>query len=186
MARAEWRLQRVQWRPEHLIFLDEPGLNTKMTRLYGRAAGGARCACQVPHGHWQTATFIAGLRCDRLTAPMLVDGPMDGPIFLAYVEQFLAPELAAGDVVVCDNLASHKVKGVREAIAARGAELQYLPAYSPDLNPIEMAHAKLKAALRQSARRSFDGLAGAVTSALDGFSSTICHNFFRHAGYATD
>jgi len=157
-----------------------------MTRLYGRAAGGTRCACQVPHGHWQTATFIAGLRCDGLTAPMLVDGPMDGPIFLAYIEQFLAPELGAGDIVVCDNLASHKVHGVREAIAARGAKLEYLPAYSPDLNPIEMAYSKLKAALRQSARRTFDGLASAVTGALDGFSSTICRNFFRHAGYATD
>jgi len=117
---------------------------------------------------------------------MLVDGPMDGPIFLAYVEQFLAPELGAGDIVVCDNLSCHKVKGVREAIAARGAELEYLPAYSPDLNPIEMAYSKLKATLRQSARRSFDGLAGAVTNALDGFSSTICRNLFRHAGYATD
>jgi transposase len=157
-----------------------------MSRRYGRSPRGERCRCAVPHGHWHTATLVAALRHDRLCAPCLLDGPMNGDAFLAYVEQFLAPELTAGDIVICDNLASHKVHGVAQAIAARGASLQYLPPYSPDLNPIEMAFAKLKAHLRESAERSFEGLHTATAKALDSFSPAHCANFFRHANYATD
>lgn len=157
-----------------------------MSRLYGRAARGQRCHDAVPHGHWQTATLVVALRQDRLCAPCVLDGPMNGPAFLAWVEQFLAPHLAPGDLLICDNLASHKVSGVAQAMAARGARLLYLPAYSPDLNPIEMAFAKLKAHLRQAAQRSFEGLHAATAQALDKFSPTHCANFFRHTNYATN
>jgi transposase len=169
-----------------LVFLDETGLNTKMTRLHGRSARGQRCQCAVPHGHWHTATLVVALRHDRLCAPCLLDGPMNGVAFLAYVEQFLAPELGPGDIVICDNLASHKVSGVAQAIAARGAELVYLPAYSPDLNPIEMAFSKLKSFVRHASQRTFEGLHTATANALDTFTPTHCSNFFRHAQYATD
>ena len=156
-----------------------------MSRLYGRSARGERCRASVPYGHWQSSTFIAGLRHDRIIAPMLLDGPMDGNAFVEYVKQVLSPELKAGDMVICDNLSSHKVAGVREAIEARGAELLYLPAYSPDLNPIEMAFSKLKAILRQQAQRSFEGLLQATSIALDRFSPKECINFFNHANYAS-
>lgn len=156
-----------------------------MSRLYGRSARGERCRASVPHGHWQSSTFIAALRHDRITAPMLLDGPMDGNAFVEYVKQVLSPELKEGDMVICDNLSSHKVAGVREAIEARGAELLYLPAYSPDLNPIEMAFSKLKAILRQQAERSFQGLLQATSIALDHFSPNECINFFNHANYAS-
>ena len=157
-----------------------------MTRLYGRAGRAERCLCSVPHGHWSTFTFIAALRHDRLTAPLLLDGPMEGAMFLAYVQKILAPELRRGDLVICDNLSSHKVSGVREALADCGAELEYLPAYSPDLNPIEPAFSKLKAFLRQRAKRTFSGLLRATAHALDSFTPEHCTNFFRHAQYATD
>lgn len=157
-----------------------------MTRLYGRSPRGQRCCCAVPHGHWQTATLVVALRVDRLCAPCVLDGPMNGPSFLAYVEQFLVKELGPGDMVICDNLASHKVSGVAQAIEAQGARLMYLPAYSPDLNPIEMAFAKLKADLRKAAQRSYGGLQTAVVEALDSVSATQCANFLRHANYATN
>ena len=157
-----------------------------MTRLYGRSQRGTRCLCAVPHGHWQSATFIAALRSDRLCAPLLIDGPMDGAMFLAYLREVLAPELAEGDIVICDNLSSHKVAGVAEAIAACGAQLHYLPAYSPDLNPIEMALSKLKAHLRQSAARTWDRLIRATATALESFTPAQCLNFLRHAQYATE
>jgi transposase len=157
-----------------------------MTRLYGRAALGERCLARVPHGHWQTATFIAALRHNRISAPWLIDGPMDGTLFLLYLERVLCPELQPDDLVVCDNLSSHKVCGVAEAIAARGAHLQYLPAYSPDLNPIEMAFSKLKALLRSAAARDLSHLVTATAEALDSFSSAECRNFLRHAKYATN
>lgn len=157
-----------------------------MTRLYGRARLGARCLARVPHGHWQTVTFIAALRHDRISAPWLIDAPMDGELFRAYIEQVLAVELQPGDLVICDNLSSHKVAGVAEAIAARGAELRYLPAYSPDLNPIEMAFAKLKAGLRARAARDFQGLLRATAQALDTFTPADCLNFLHHAMYATN
>ena len=165
--------------------LDETGLNTQMLRRYGRAPAGARCLDRVPHGHWQTATFLAALRHDRLTAPLLIDGPLDGEMFLAYVKECLGPTLQPGDVVICDNLSSHKVPGVRAALAAHGAELLYLPPYSPDFNPIELAFAKLKAALRAAAAREWEELLRATAAALSSFTPEHCANFFRHAQYAT-
>jgi transposase len=157
-----------------------------MTRLYGRAALGERCLARVPYGHWHTTTFIAALRHDRLSAPWLVDAPMDGSLFLTYVERVLGPDLQPHDLVICDNLSSHKVSGVAEVITARGAHLQYLPAYSPDLNPIEMAFAKLKALLRRTAARDLAALLKAVAAALDTFSPAECLHFLQHAQYATD
>lgn len=157
-----------------------------MVRLYGRAPVGERCQAAVPFGHWQTATFIAALRHDRLSAPWLTDGPMDGTLFLTYIEKVLSPELRRGDLVICDNLSSHKVAGVEEAIAACGARLRYLPAYSPDLNPIEMAFAKLKTDLRRAAARTWETLLETTAAALTTFTAEHCRNFFRHARYATD
>ena len=129
-----------------------------MARLYGRAPRGERCRAAVPHGHWKTTTFTAGLRHDGIAAPMVLDGPMNGEAFLAYVEQALVPELRPGDIVIMDNLPAHKVHGVRQAIEAAGASLRYLPPYSPDFNPIEMAFAKLKALLRAAAARTIPDL----------------------------
>lgn len=157
-----------------------------MTRLYGRSPIGERCHAAAPHGHWKSATFIAALRHDGLSAPWLVDGPMDGDMFLAYVSQVLGPQLRPGDLVICDNLGSHKVSGVEEAITDCGAELLYLPAYSPDLNPIEMAFSKLKALLRQAAARTWEQLLQAIAEALNSFSPQQCSNFLRHANYATN
>jgi len=137
--------------------------------LRGRAAKGERCRASIPHGHWQTTTFVAGLRTTGLDATMLLDGPMNANGFRAYVEQVLVPSLSPGDMVIMDNLAAHKVTGIREAIEAAGARLRYLPAYSPDLNPIEMAFAKLKALLRKAARRTREDLWQAVANLLDDF-----------------
>jgi transposase len=157
-----------------------------MTRLYGRSPLGERCLAAVPHGHWQTATFIAALRHDRLSAPWLVDGPMDGSLFLAYVTKVLGFELQEGDMVICDNLSSHKVHGIAQAIEIKGATLHYLPAYSPDLNPIEMAFAKLKALMRKTAARNYPQLIAATAHALNAFSASEYLNFFRHAHYPSD
>ena len=154
-----------------------------MDRRYGRAPRGERLISKVPWGHWKTVTFVAALRCDRITAPAVFDGPMDGSCFLAYIEQILAPTLEAGDIVVMDNLASHKVAGIREAIEATGASLRYLPPYSPDLNPIEQAIAKLKAHLRKEAARTFDALVEAIARTLQKFSPQQCANFVTNAGY---
>lgn len=147
--RTLWRAAQPFIDPESLVFLDETGVNTKMARLYGWAPVGERCRDRVPFGHWKTMTFIAGLRLTGMTAPWVLDGPMDGDAFRVYVRDVLAPTLRRGDVVVLDNLPAHKVAGIREAITARRAQLFYLPPYSPDMNPIEMAFAKLKALLRQ-------------------------------------
>lgn len=148
----------------------KPAPNTKMARLYGRSPRGERCRASVPHGHWKTTTFTAGLRSDGLIAPLVLDGPMDGDAFLAYVEQLLAPSLRPGDTVIMDNLPAHKVHGVREAIQAVGANLLYLPPYSPDFNPIEMAFSKLKALLRAAAARTMSDLWQAIANALQRFS----------------
>src|SRR5258708_10542469 len=137
----------------------------------------------VPNGHWKTSTFVAGLRDDAITAPLVIDGAMNGETFRAYIEQFLAPTLAPGDIVIMDNLASHKVAGVRQAIEARGASLIYLPAYSPDLNPIEQAFAKLKALLRKAAPRTVEALWTVIGEALSAFSPSECENYLAHAGY---
>jgi transposase len=170
-ARDEWRAGQPDLNPENLVFIDETGAKTNLTRLYGRAPRGQRLVAPVPHGHWMTTTFVAALRHDEITAPCVFDGPMDGASFLIYVEHFLAPTLRRGDVVVMDNLASHKVAGVKETIEGAGATLRYLPAYSPDLNPIEQAFAKLKAALRKAAARTFDALAEAIAQALADFTA---------------
>jgi transposase len=155
-----------------------------MVRHYGRAPCGQRLVAGVPHGHWQTSTFLAALRQDRITAPCVFDGAINGETFLAYVEQMLVPTLAPGDIVVMDNLGSHKVAGVRDAIEATGATLLYLPPYSPDLNPIEQFFAKLKALLRKAAARTFEALIRAIAAALNAFNPSECANYFAHAGYS--
>lgn len=154
-----------------------------MARLYGRAPRGERCRAAIPHGHWLTTTFTAGLRLDGLSAPMLLDGPMNGDAFLSYVEEVLVPDLSPGDLVVMDNLPAHKVHGVRSAIEGAGAELRYLPPYSPDLNPIAMAFSKFKASLRGAAARTLDDLWTAAAQALHRFTSQDCANYFANAGY---
>ncbi len=157
-----------------------------MTRLYGRSPRSQRCLDSRPHGHWHTNTFIAALRHNRLEAPWMLDGAMNGQAFLIYLSEVLAPTLREGDVVICDNLSSHKIAGVDEAIKQTGASLRYLPPYSPDLNPIEMAFSKLKALIRKQQARSFQQLFKAVSEASKSFPSTQCSGFFRHAKYATD
>lgn len=171
--------------PVKLIFLDETGIATNMARLRGRCARGTRLLTKVPHGHWKTTTFLAGLRVDDIVAPLVIDQPMDGAIFLAYVEQFLAPTLKSGDIVIMDNLSSHKVVGIREAIEARGAFLHYLPPYSPDLNPIEQFFSKLKAVLRKLARRTIPSLWDAVSDILNTITPSECANYLRNSGYVS-
>ena len=154
-----------------------------MTRRYGRAKTGHRLVATVPHGHWKTTTFVGALRCDGLTAPLAIDGAINGDLFLAYVEQILVPTLKPGDVVVMDNLRVHKMAGVREAIAAAGGGLLFIPPYSPDLNPIELAFSKLKALLRAKAIRTVDALWKELGDLCDNFSPAQCANYFRHDGY---
>src|SRR6202163_1471931 len=157
-ARAELKAEQPRLHAPRLVFIDETAVTTKMVRHYGRSPRGERLVAKVPHGHWKTLTLIAALRIDGLTAPYVVDGAMDGPSFLAYVEQVLAPTLRKGDIVLMDNLRTHKIDGVRQAVVAAGARLRYLPAYSPDLNPIEQVFSKLKAALRKGAARTVEAL----------------------------
>lgn len=154
-----------------------------MTRLRGRSPRGKRLHAAVPYGHWRTSTFLAGLRVDRVVAPLVLDGAINGTAFRAYIEQFLAPTLTAGDIVLADNLPSHKVAGVRDAIEARGTSLRFLPAYSPDLNPIEQVFAKLKQLVRSAAPRSREALWTTIGSVLDRFSANECRNYLRNAGY---
>jgi transposase len=184
-ARAAWTDDQPKLDPDHLVFIDETGTSTNMARLRGRAARGERLIGKVPHGHWKTTTFVAALRSTALTAPCVIDGPMNGSAFLAYVQQILAPTLSPGDIVVLDNLSSHKVPGVREAVEATGAQLLYLPPYSPDLNPIEQLFAKLKALLRKAAERSRDGLWNRIANLLGAFTPGECANYFRNSGYAS-
>lgn len=157
-----------------------------MARLRGRAKRGQRCRAPVPHGHWKTTTFAGALRLGGLTAPMVLDGPMNGDAFLAYVEQVLVPTLGQGDIVVMDNLPAHRRAGVREAIEAAGARLRFLPPYSPDFNPIENAFAKLKALLRKVAARTIEDLWNAIGDALPQFTPHECANYFTAAGYEPD
>ena len=182
-AREAWFEGQPDLDPERLVFIDETGANTKMARLYGRAPRGQRCRAAVPHGHWKTTTFTAGLRWDGLIAPLVLDGPMDGDAFIAWVEQSLAPSLRQGDTVIMDNLPAHKVNGVRQAIEAVGARLLYLPPYSPDFNPIEMVFAKLKALLRAAAARTIPDLWQAIADALKRFTPDECRNYLMAAGY---
>ena len=185
-ARAGWVAGRDDLNPEGLIFIDESGLSTKLARLRGWAPRGERCRAAIPHGHWKTITFIGGLTLTGFVAPMLLDGPMNGECFLAWVEQMLAPTLRPSHTVVMDNLPAHKVAGVRQAIEARGATLLYLPPYSPDFNPIENAFAKFKAFVRKVAARTFDALETAAADALQQFKIDECLAFFTHAGYGFD
>jgi transposase len=183
--RRRWRWFEAQpdLEPGRLVFIDETGASTKMARRYGRSLRGARCRAPVPHGHWRTTTFIAALRLEGMTAPMLLDGAMHGAAFLAYVEQVLVPTLSPGDIVVMDNLPAHKTAAARQAIEAAGAELRFLPPYSPDFNPIEMACSKLKAFLKRTAARTVDDLWHAMARALHTFTPTECRNYFAAAGY---
>jgi transposase len=170
-------------RAKRLVFIDETFTKTNMTRLRGRSKRGKRLIDKAPHGHWKTSTFIAALRHDRLTAPFTIDGPVNGEIFLTYIRRVLVPTLRKGDVVAMDNLGSHKIPGVREAIEAAGATLVYIPPYSPDLNPIEMVFSKIKSILRKKALRTVEALwreLGEITKCV---SPTECRNYLRHAGY---
>ena len=169
--------------PERLVFIDETGASTKMARRYGRAPRGERCRAPVPHGHWKTTTFVGALRLEGMTAPMVLDGAMHGAAFLAHVEQVLVPTLISGDIVIMDNLPAHKSAAVRHSIQAAGAELRFLPPYSPDFNPIEMAFSKLKAFLKKTAARTVVDLWDAIAIGINTFTSTECQNYFAAAGY---
>jgi transposase len=182
-ARRRWR----NWLPlrnvRQYLFLDECGVRTDLLRRYGRSPRGTRLRDHTPCGHWQTHTVIAALRPDGVTAPAVFDGPIDNPSFRAYVEQVLVPSLRPGDVVVLDNLAVHRQPEVRAAIEAAGAHLRFLPPYSPDFNPIELAFAKLKAFLRAARPRTFDHVTALVAAALELFTPVECRNYVRHCGY---
>jgi transposase len=167
-----------------LVFIDETWAKTNMTPLRGWCRRGARLKAKAPFGRWRTMTFIAALRCDRIDAPCLFDGPINGEAFLAYVETFLVPTLKPGDVVIMDNLGSHRGKAVRRAIRAAGARLLFLPKYSPDLNPIEQVFSKLKHLLRKAQARSYDGLLNAVGRLLDTYAPGECASYLRNSGYA--
>jgi len=183
-ARARWMREQSLLDPARLVFVDETATATNMARLRGRAPRGERLIGRVPQGHWQTLTFVAGLRHDAMVAPFVIEGAMTGASFLAYLEQCLAPTLKQDDIVIIDNLKAHKVAGVREAIEAAGATLRYLPRYSPDLDPIEPAFAKLKALLRKAAERSLRSLWQRIGSLIQAFTPQECANYLRHAGYA--
>lgn len=183
-ARALWKANQALLDPSRLVFIDETGTSTNMARPRGRCRRGERLIGKVPHGHWKITTFVAGLRCDAITAPFVIDRPMNSAIFKAYLEQCLVPTLKPADIVVMDNLSSHKSEQVREIIEAAGASLLYLPPYSPDFNPIEQAFSKLKAHLRKAAERSIPALWDRIGTILDTFSPAECQNFFRHDGYA--
>ena len=180
--RRAWIETQPDLEPETLVFVDETGASTKLARRCGRAMRG-QCRAPVPHGHWKTTTFVGALRLSGMTAPMVLDGAMHGTAFLAYVEQVLVPSLKPGDIVVMDNLACHRSAAVRDAIQGAGAELRFLPPYSPDFNPIEMAFSKLKASLKRRAARTLDELWEAIGEATDNFSPAECQNYFAAAGY---
>lgn len=182
-ARADWQALQPEIAIDRLVFIDETGASTKMARRYGRSARGMRCVAAVPHGHWKTTTFVGALRATGMTAPMVLDGAMDGAAFDLYVKEVLAPTLRPGDIVVMDNLPAHKRAQVRIALEAAGAQLMYLPPYSPDFNPIEMAFAKLKAALRKAAARSINALIAAIARTLTTFEPQECTNYLAAAGY---
>jgi transposase len=184
--REAWFEGQLDLDPAKLIFIDETWTTTNMARKCGRALKGERLRASVPHGHWKTTTFLAGLRLTGMVAPMVLDGPINGVWFQAYVEQVLVPTLSPGDIVIMDNLGSHKGAEVRKAIEAAGAKLLYLPPYSPDFNPIENAFSKLKALLRKAAERTVDALWDRIGILLGAFTPQECANFFAAAGYEPD
>ena len=183
--RLNFMIARRFVEPDRFVFLDESGAQSNMTRLYGRSPIGTRCNDFTSHGHWKTTTLLSAIRSAGVIrdATVIVDGPMDGPTFLAYTEQCLAPSLRSGDLVVMDNLASHKVAGVREAIESVGCDLWYLPPYSPDLNPIEKLWSKVKASLRRAGARCFDAIGDALAGVLNRVGPQECSNYFRSCGY---
>lgn len=181
--RTDWQETMMGVEIGRLVFLDETWAKTNMVRRRGRSRRGQRLVAKVPHGHWKTTTFVAALRSDGLTAPMVLDGAINGPTFLAYVRQQLVPTLRCGDIVVMDNLRAHKVAGVREAIEAVGAQLVYLPPYSPDFNPIELVFSKLKWLLRSAAAKTQEVLWNLLGQLLDQFAPEECQRYFRHCGY---
>ena len=187
VARKRERWHRYQGRidPARLVFVDETWAKTNMTRLRGWSPRGERLLAKVPHGHWHTLTFVAALRHDRIDAPLVLDGPINGESFLAWVEQMLIPTLAPGDVVIMDNLGSHKGLAVRQAIRAAGAHLLFLPPYSPDLNPIEQVFAKLKTLLRKAAERSVETTWRRIGALLQNFTPHECASYLRNSGYAS-
>jgi transposase len=184
-ARRKWMREQFMLSSARLIFIDETATSTNMVRLRGRCHRGERLVGSVPHGHWKTITLVAGLRNDGIVAPFVIDGPINGNIFLTYVKKCLAPTLDRGDIVIMDNLPAHKVTGVLQAIEAKNATALYLPAYSPDLNPIEQVFSKLKALLRKAAERTVPGLWRRIRKLLRALSEKECLNFFKHAGYAS-
>lgn len=184
--RRAWFEEQMDFEPDRLVFVDESWASTNMTRRYGRCRRGERLRMSVPFGHWKTTTFIAGLRNSGIVAPFVIDAPVNRKIFETWVERVLVPELRAGDVVVMDNLGSHKGPRVRSMIEAVGAELRYLPPYSPDFNPIENAFAKLKALLRREQARSIDALWQAIGRLIDLITPAECVNMFAAAGYDPD
>jgi len=183
--RARWKTYQNRLDPARLVFIDETWAKTNMTRLRGWAPRGDRLLGKVPHGHWRTLTFLAALRCDRIDAPCVIDGPINGESFRAYIEQLLLPTLRPGDIVIIDNLGSHKAKAVRRALRSVGAKLFFLPPYSPDLNPIEQVFAKLKTLLRKAAERTVEATWRRIGTLLQQFTSQECANYFRNAGYAS-
>jgi transposase len=181
--REDWFESQLDLNPERLVFIDETWTSTNMARTHGRCARGERLRVGVPHGRWKTTTFVAGLRLSGVAAPFVLDGPINRNAFETYVAKVLVPELGPGDIVVMDNLSSHKGPAVRAMIEAAGASLLYLPPYSPDFNPIEKAFSKLKAHLRKAAERTVSGLWDAIGRLIDLFTPQECANFFAAAGY---
>lgn len=183
--RAQWKKYQGRIDPARLVFIDETWAKTNMAPIRGWAPRGQRLRAHVPHGHWKTLTFIAALRCDRIDAPCVFDGPINGRSFTAYVEQVLVPTLKPGDIVILDNLGSHKGQPVRQAIRAAGAKLFFLPPYSPDLNPIEQVFAKLKHFMRDAAERTVEATWTRLGTLLDRFKPDECTNYLVNAGYAS-
>jgi transposase len=183
--RARWQKHQGRLDPKRLVFIDETWAKTNMTRRHARCARGSRLVAKVPHGKWRTLTFLAALRCDRIEAPCVLDGPINGASFRAYVDQFLAPTLSPGDVVIMDNLGSHKGQAIRRSIRAAGAKLFFLPRYSPDLNPIEQVFSKLKTLLRKADPRTIEATWKQIGSLLDQFTPKECANYLVNAGYAS-
>jgi putative transposase len=182
--RAWWKDHQKRIDPGRLVFIDETWTKTNMTALRGWCPKGQRLKAMAPYGHWNTMTFLAALRHDRIEAPWLIDGPIDGESFLLYVETVLAPTLRTGDIVIMDNLGSHKTRPVRAAIRKAGAHLIFLPKYSPDLNPIEQVFSKLKHLLRKQAVRTVETVCAAIGHILGTFTAEECANYFKNAGYA--
>jgi transposase len=183
--RLRWKKHQGRLDPRRLVFIDETWAKTNMTRRHGRCVRGTRLIAKVPHGRWRTLTFLAALRCDRIAAPCVIDGPINGTSFRAYVEQFLVPTLSAGDIVIMDNLGSHKGHAVRQLIRAAGAKLFFLPRYSPDLNPIEQVFSKLKTLLRKADPRTTEATWRQIGTLLDCFTPEECANYLVNAGYAS-